>query len=178
MGKDSEMYYNDSKGYESEAKEAYAKILDLFATTDGWSQEKLANYLKINSTTLRKYRREGSVSLYTTKRLSNLLGIDRGYFNGRLTITDEIEMKIREKLSMLKYEEAKSSNVAGYNDDIEKSKEFINILRIKVANANSYDYYSLEELDELKQLIENNLLMVTGRAQIIRVVKNNIREKQ
>lgn len=168
MSKDPEMYVNDSKGYESEAKESFSKILEIFGSTSGWSQERLAGILKINSTTLRKYRREGTVSLYTTKRLNDLLGLDRDYFNGKMPITKDVEERMREKLASLSNEDI--------IDQIEKSvetKDFILLLRTKVVNANSYDEYSLEELEELKCLFENNLLMVTGRMQIVRVVENN-----
>lgn len=172
MSKDSEMYINDSKGYESEAKESFTKILEIFASTAGWSQEKLAGILSINSTTLRKYRREGTVSLYTSKRLGELLKLERGYFNGKLVITEEVEGKIRRKLVDLINIERKSSTTE-YPESPGETKDFISLLGSKLANADSYDEYSLEELEELKCLFENNLLMVTGRSQIIRVVESN-----
>lgn len=174
MSKHPEMYINDSKGQESEAKVTYAKILQIFASTDGWSQQKLANWLEISSTTLRKYRREGSVSLYSTKRLGNLLGLDRDYFNGRLPITEDVEMAIRQKLTDPLVQET-VGKVVSTSESVER-KVLIPQLKENAVDADSYNHYSLTELEELKCLLEKNLVMVTARAQIVRVVKTSMVE--
>ena len=167
MSKNSEMYINDSKGYESEAKESYRRILSIFTSTEGWSQEKLASLLGINSTTLRKYRREGSVSLYTTKRLSTLLNLNRDYFNGKQPVTKEVEIIIQKRLHEI------TGNPMG-QPEMSEDKRLFQILRDKAANVNSYNEYNLTELEELKALLEKNNLMVTARAQIVRVVESGI----
>ena len=176
MSKSAEMYINDSKGCEDVVRISFQKILEIFASTPGWSQEKLADILKINSTTLRKYRREGSVSLYTTKRLSELLGLDQNYFNGKLPLTEDIEQAIRDKLTNLQAEE-KSENESQSTKKNNVTNELISLLRNKIVNANSYDDYSLSELEELKSLFEKNLLMVSGKIQIVQVVENSNREE-
>lgn len=175
MKKSSEMYVNDSKGYENEAKETFAKLLEIFSTTPEWSQERLAGILGINATTLRKYRNEGTVSLYTSKRLSELLEMERDYFNGKKFLSEDIQEEIKRKLILLNKQQS-AIRLRSENEKEFDTKKFIDSLKRNVESANSYDEYSLEELEEIESLMKNNLLMVTGRIQIIRVVEGSKKE--
>lgn len=170
MNKHPDMYVNDSKGFEDKARANFNILLEIFSSTPNWSQQKLADLLRISSTTLRKYRREGSVSLYTTLRLSQLLQLDRSFFNGEKEITKEIEREIRNKLSQITTDDIDLNRCDSSAED--KGNGLAELLKSNISNNKAFDCLDSADLEKIKDLLEKNLIVVNAKIQILDIVKS------
>ena len=162
---------NDTLGREEAAKLTFDTLLKLFKENAG--QETIANLLGIESQSLRGYRRTGRVSLYSTMGLSKIFGIERDYFNGKKTLTQEIINKIQSVLRKIdeecKLHSPEVITEEEVNQDLYNKGLFAKMLLDKCSIVSSYEEYSLEEMEEIIGLLDKNLRIARAKAEILRI---------